>query len=415
MPTRVGIRLCGQIACRIVPPVTTYVQAPLRFHTTAVPLNVRPAGRSLFVRSLMRSTPPCFVAQRVFRPLMPSFRSEFERVLAPLGFALIDPVGPAVASTTSHDPLGQFGGARQPDMGPGAFDSVVVLCGWTYSAHSVLEKYARLYTTRGHAVIQWTRRGETIFPFPQPAQAELAQALMSFLQLFASDRYVFFHAFSNGGLCSFLHCLRLLTSTHYKPMSQQVRAVIFDSCPAQATAATASLAYTSHIANPVMRTALRSTVYGIASVIIRFCAWRAKRPMDAVVHDLFGWRLLQDSPVLHRVPSLWVYSEADRVSPFPFIDRFFTSYQVWHPEAAHAVLKLKKSPHVAHLAVYPQEYANAVNRFLVRCLDDATAAGQQYLPDGRPLPMVRKAMRRDGMHNHDGLLGRGKFVVPHDD
>lgn len=260
---------------------------------------------------------------------------------------------------------------------------VALLLGWLGAKDRGLQKYAELYHSIGcETVLRYTAPATDVF-LRRSALRETAERALNSLSTDYAGRPAVLVSFSNGGAFVHEQLADLLREDALRPASERkfskarIAATVFDSAPAALTLAAGTRALTGSIKNPVLRQVAFALGYALMGAAIPLI-WDANRP------QAYFASLLRD-PL--RVPSLYIYSDADEITDATSLARFVQERRaILAAEGAAApasapglapvpvpVRELRigagvRSPHVSHFLAQPDVYREALQRFL---LEDA--------------------------------------------
>src|SRR3989338_1377785 len=210
----------------------------------------------------------------------------------------------------------------------------VVLLGWLYSKEKQLKRYSELYADQGVATkIFLPQLSDVLFP---DSALERLQKLQKQLR---EESYsgVIMHSFSVGAYLTGQYALL--------PPSVPIVGAVVDS-PVDYDGVPRGLA-TATTDSPRLQ-ALSSQAAFFSLRLLEPFVTKKHRAASAAFHDL-------------SVPSLWVYSPADRICDVDNLERVASKWAARQPLAK---LKLDDSPHVSHLRTHPDKYSSSLASFL---------------------------------------------------
>jgi len=231
---------------------------------------------------------------------------------------------------------------------------IAIVFGWLHSQHKHVSKYSNVYFEEGFHIFQMTSVGGSVMR-SSPKRKERVKDLLTLVSdLFPNDPLVVIHSMSNGGMAMYLDALEMVSGdARFVGWKKWIRGVIFDSCPADCTAHSFSTAYSSWVRNPILRFIMFWLCYTFIAI--------TSLPFEMVgvtANRLAGFSLLLEHELHKKTPILYIYSEADQLTRYQYVEDIITS----HRNLGHNVLALKfqDSGHVMHLSKYPKEYKNAI-------------------------------------------------------
>jgi len=230
---------------------------------------------------------------------------------------------------------------------------VAVIFGWLNSQHKYLAKYSKLYYELGFHTFHMLFPGGTVMR-KHPSRKQAVTNLMLLVdEMFPFAPRLVIHPMSNGGLSMYFDLLECTEDARFARWNDLISAVILDSCPANCTARTFGRAYSEFIKN----IALKWVVFVLCWCFIVITSVPYVL-FGLSANKLAGFSILLTHKLHKRVPLLYIFSVADPLTEFQFVEKMIASHQ----QLGHNVrsIKFEKSPHVQHLIKYPQEYQRAI-------------------------------------------------------
>ncbi|RUS80707.1 hypothetical protein EGW08_011530, partial [Elysia chlorotica] len=291
---------------------------------------------------------------------------------------------PAV-TTKQLTPNIQLKTLQEPALEP---RPLVLLFGWMLAKQRHLDKYGNLYHSKGFDVLSLKvgpRRyiyrlytGQVLIP--QRAQATVEELLTFLLKPELRSRPLMVHGFSVGGYMYGEYLVKLEQHAKVRGQGQCHRMVgqIFDS-PVDFEGVPSGFA-TVLTKNPVGRQVIQHSLEAYLKVM--------EGPVTS--HYLRSSKAFHENTL--RLPSLMLYSRSDPIGVDRNIEKVMSRWkQVGVPVMSRC---WESSPHVSHFHRHPDEYVEAVLKFL-DSVGLSGAGGQQGKPH-RQAGLDRTAGREAG-------------------
>jgi len=226
---------------------------------------------------------------------------------------------------------------------------LVVLLNWLMARPKHVNKYAKMYTTRGFDVLS-VRVSPWQLLWPVKGTQVIAQDLLHFLDVNFTYSPLIIHGFSIGAYQWSEVLVRLAAEPQkYKDIIDRIIGQVWDSA-ADITEIPIGFPHAVFPRNPVMQKALRQYVeYHL-------------RTFDKVAtcHYLRGSQMFHTNII--KAPALFLLSKTDPIGAENSNRRVRES---WERNGIDVTWQLwDKSPHVGHFAKHPQEYTEVLEKFL---------------------------------------------------
>jgi len=274
----------------------------------------------------------------------------------------------------------------------------VVLLGWAHGLAKHVNKYAQLYSMLGYDAIQilgvHEMRESPSIPKAHSALTQLQLRKESYEKISEGRAnkplWCFItHSFSNGGLRIHIRMLQFLfEQKQYSNLTNCLRGAIYDSCPAAYGAANMANAVTGHMP----KGCLRSICFWLCCCCVMPSAqWFSRICCCSGINKRLKFELIKKHPLQQHIPHLYIYSEADEVTNYSFLDEFIIQHRKFaasiptvstsmplfgHDDQKELnsgpktemidALRFTDTSHVTHYKKHPEEYTAAVTRFLTR-------------------------------------------------
>eukprot|EP00455_Lapot_gusevi_P055661 TRINITY_DN907_c0_g1_i1.p1 TRINITY_DN907_c0_g1~~TRINITY_DN907_c0_g1_i1.p1 ORF type:complete len:283 (+),score=28.70 TRINITY_DN907_c0_g1_i1:109-957(+) len=262
---------------------------------------------------------------------------------------------------------------------------VALVFGWYLGQHNQVQKYSNWYTDRGFHVLQVLKDGG-----PVVRGQESTRLLITDMLTYLQDKIlshnenkeeqpeppiIVCHLFSNGGLHNYFQMLELVEhDARFQNLASLLRATVLDSAPADVTIASGVRAMSAHIKSSVVRYVAMFLL--LVWLLYRWVLHRVKyyglgkwcrgerRPYG---NDGMGMHILFESPLIRKMPCLYLYSKADRITDYRFVAQTIEKQRQLGMKVDS--YEFGRSPHVLHLRSYPHLYADALSGFYSKHLE----------------------------------------------
>ncbi|KXN82982.1 Transmembrane protein 53-B [Leucoagaricus sp. SymC.cos] len=182
---------------------------------------------------------------------------------------------------------------------------------------------------------------------------------------------ILIHSFSNGGCFQLITLGKILSVRQPESSTNSPRctasAIIFDSCPGNASYTATRRAFASVISHPVMRILMNLLVTCLFCIqLVLKHVFRKKPVIDVMRAKLNGPKVL---PWLSRgTPRLYLYSEGDEMVAAEAVEKHMEDAKANGLNVSSEKFG-RESKHVAHARTDPQRYWVAINRLWKEALD----------------------------------------------
>ncbi|GAA5926070.1 hypothetical protein JCM3775_005194 [Rhodotorula graminis] len=264
------------------------------------------------------------------------------------------------ASSLAHGAAAGTSANKAPEL--------ILISGWMGAQLKHVEKYAETYRTiYPTSSILLLRSMESDFFRP----SKLVHALVPAADVLRSrtsgytagpSSGLLVHAFSNGG-CLTLKTLNELMRPSRADGRQPIaaattplpaRAIVFDSCPGQASLSGIIAAFTAGVKSPLVKVPLM----GVLSVVYAFLRlWDMIRRRSSILARVAAYF---NSPALPPVPRLYLYSTTDKLVPCADVEQHVAEARSLGLEVRAE--RFEATPHVAHARADPKRYWGAVQQ-----------------------------------------------------
>lgn len=251
-----------------------------------------------------------------------------------------------------------------PPSGFPSSPSLVVLCTWVGAQPKHIAKYVTEYLGRyptAVLLVLESNLADMTYRSDSAQQARLGPA-RHVLQAHLEPQPgitggIVVHAFSNGGA----QCAAQVVAA-LPPASRATafRALIFDSCPGEASYTRSASAILVPLAKfPALKLLAFPIVHVLLCII--FIADRVFGFENVVARA--RRRLNSSEYIVHTVPRLYIYSTADRMVPAPDVEAHAEeARRAGYSEVAN--LRFEASGHCAHASRYAEQYWGGIDRLL---------------------------------------------------
>jgi len=268
-------------------------------------------------------------------------------------------------------------------------EPVVFLFGWAGCKNRYLDKYVQLYNLQGCATYQFTAPNDILFWHQDRLQGLVETMAEEFIESGYAEHPILFHVFSNGGcavLTRFMEFFRKRELQQAASSSSNngrinLRGLVFDSAPARGDYWTRAQAFTE-AAFGNYRSLVKMLLVGAFSVVFTFYNW---------YHSALRW--LRGQPSLAsthpyttlskmdlRCPMLFIYSKADAICKYQFIEAFMEKQRRRGVQVTK--VRFNDSTHCQHGRTYPNEYNEAVKTFLYETVGTTQASTKSRTKSG---------------------------------
>ena len=250
--------------------------------------------------------------------------------------------------------------------------------GWVGASDRYLLKYVNLFASLGvEDSIRTVAPTFDILARPEAVRL-LAEKWLTTLESKYSSRPTVVLLCSNGGAFVYAEAVDLLANDALLPVNQRrfsnvsIRATIFDSSPAWVTPQAGARAFSDSHGSSIVRSISYATALTVFSIAMPLGGGRRNLP--------FFETLRKNSS---NAPSLYIYSDADRVTSSLELKDHIHKRKIIHTGGAESVHELvTNASHCGHLRDEPLKYEQAVSDLLVfanqRLQDGCAEKGLQY-------------------------------------
>jgi len=258
---------------------------------------------------------------------------------------------------------------------------VVVLWGWYGAKDQHLLKYARLHAERGRATVRAIAPpADVVLKREDRLRALAAASLGAAAELLAARAdgtgLLFVHAFSNGGAFLYEAWLRARADVPRDGEAgarggmPAIHGAIFDSSPAYMRPEVMFSVLASHTPSPALRALLGCAFGAWVAAAKASAAFGAVGPTPA---ELFWSNMAGDDS---GVPALYLYSHADVITDARDLEELIAARRA-RADAPIDSMAFDGSEHVLHLKAHGEQYARAVERFVMAVARERLPATRQ--------------------------------------
>lgn len=249
-------------------------------------------------------------------------------------------------------------------LGDESPEPVVFLFGWAGADDKILAKYSKIYESCGCITVRYTAPWSYIFK-DQEKIRPLSRKLLDLIpEMSLEENPLFFHMFSNLGTAVYQYMAEEMSNNvEYSSIKQQVKGLIFDSCPGKPTA--------NSFINAMGFVLGGNWLYRRLVPAVLFCFVILKTVFDTLKDRLVGNR-----PKVHwydymksqtsKIPQLFIYSKVDNCVDSNDIEELAAKRK--HDGCFVLLRQYEDSQHVSHLKLHKESYTLVCRHFLAECL-----------------------------------------------